>query len=194
MAQDLSSLPAPYSRRIDRVRRYIAENLDGDLSLDRLCDVAAMSRFHWHRTFRTLTGETLAEAVRRARLNRAAVLIVRTDRPIAAIARAVGYDNADSFARSFRAAHGETPAAMRAGGILPPPLPQPNRKDLPMIDVTLRDEPAFTVAALPHHGPYNEIARTYGKLGGALGAARIMPGPGIAFYYDDPSQVAPADL
>ena len=63
-----------------------------------------------------------------------------------------------------------------------------------MIDVTLRDEPAFTVAALPHHGPYNEIARTYGKLGGALGAARIMPGPGIAFYYDDPSQVAPADL
>lgn len=58
-------------RRILRVLDYIHDNPTGDLSLDALADVAAMSRFHWHRVFRAVTGETLAQSVRRMRLNRA---------------------------------------------------------------------------------------------------------------------------
>lgn len=49
-----------------------------------------MSRFHWHRVFRALTGETVAELVRRERLNRAAVLVVMGAAPLAAVARTCG--------------------------------------------------------------------------------------------------------
>lgn len=185
-----------YDDRLDRVRRHIAENLTGDLSLDALAEVAAMSRFHWHRLWRGLTGETLAETVRRARLNRAAVLVVRSAEPLDRVAALCGYPNTGSFARAFRAAHGITPTAARASGRLPPPLLPPDRKDLPMIDVTVRDEPAFVVAALPHRGPYHEIGATFMAHARLAGQTGLFPrlGAGIGLYYDDPSTVPPDEL
>ena len=47
--------------RMIRVLDHIHDNPAGDLSLDALADVAAMSRFHWHRVFRAITGETAAQ-------------------------------------------------------------------------------------------------------------------------------------
>lgn len=44
-------MPNSYEKRLIRVLEYIHANPAGDLSLDALADVAAMSRFHWHRVF-----------------------------------------------------------------------------------------------------------------------------------------------
>ena len=52
-------------RRLLRVLDHIHDNPAGDLSLDAMSEVAALSRFHFHRVFRATTGETLAKAVRR---------------------------------------------------------------------------------------------------------------------------------
>jgi AraC family transcriptional regulator len=73
--------PNSYEARLLRVLAYIYDHLDGDLSLDRLSDVACMSRFHWHRVFRAMTGETPAEAARRLRLIKAANALVHEDTP-----------------------------------------------------------------------------------------------------------------
>ena len=62
-----------YERRLRRVVDHIHDNPDGDLSLDRLADVAALSRFHFHRVYNAVVGETAANTVRRMRLHRAAV-------------------------------------------------------------------------------------------------------------------------
>ncbi|BBU54628.1 hypothetical protein KU6B_08930 [Mameliella alba] len=68
---------ATYEARIRRVTRYIVDTPDGDLSLDALADVAAMSRFHFHRVYAAMTGETVAQAVRRLRLHRAGKWLVQ---------------------------------------------------------------------------------------------------------------------
>ncbi len=104
-----------YEDRIVRVIDHILANPAGDLSLDALADVAAMSRFHWHRVFRAMTGETAAEAVRRIRMQRASFWIVRGD-PVADVARRVGYRSVRSFARAFAEVQGMTPAAFRVRG------------------------------------------------------------------------------
>ena len=80
-----------HADRIARVLRHVDAHLDGDLGLDALADVAALSRFHFSRVFRAQTGEGVAEGVRRMRLNRAAVLVVSTDAPMRAIARRCGF-------------------------------------------------------------------------------------------------------
>lgn len=186
-----------YDDRLDRVRALIRETLGGDLSLDRLAEVAALSRFHLHRVFVGVTGETVADAVRRARLNRAALLAVTTAQPLAEIARRVGYPNAQSFARAFRATFGATPAAMRRRGFLPRPLHAPHRGDLPMHPVTIETAPAFHIAAIPHHGAYPGIGATFGRLYVALKAQGLfvrIAGPGVAVYHDDPSVTPVADL
>ena len=78
-------MPNHLETRVLRVLAYIHDNPAGNLSLDRLADVAAMSRFHWHRVFRAMTGETCAQAVRRTRLHIAAIDLVNTVKPVAQI-------------------------------------------------------------------------------------------------------------
>jgi AraC family transcriptional regulator len=90
-----------YEDRILRVLSYIHDNPAGDLSLDTLADVAAMSRFHWHRVYRAMTGETCAQAVRRVRLHRGSIWLVQSDRTIDQIATDCGYPNSASFSRAF---------------------------------------------------------------------------------------------
>ena len=86
-------MTTPTERRILRVLDHIHDHPASDLSLDALADVAALSRFHWHRLFRAVTGETAAQAVRRIRLQKASVMLVQTALPVDQVARAVGCDS-----------------------------------------------------------------------------------------------------
>lgn len=190
-------MPASYQDRIDRVIAHLRQNLSGDLSLDALADIAALSRFHFHRIFAAMTGETVAEAVRRARLNRASQLLAATRRPLAAIAAEVGYPNSDSFSRAYREAFGHTPGQTRRDGVMPKPL-LPNRKGvIPMHDVAIRTLPDLRLVALPHVGPYFQIGQTFDALMRRIGQAGLMArlaGPAVGVYHDDPSSVPASEL
>ncbi len=63
-----------YEARILRVLAHIDADPDGDLSLDRLAEVAVMARFYWHRVYVAMTGETAAQTIRRRRLIRVSAL------------------------------------------------------------------------------------------------------------------------
>ncbi|MCV6583955.1 MAG: AraC family transcriptional regulator [Marinibacterium sp.] len=185
-----------YEDRLRRVIRYMHANPGGDLSLDRLADEAAMSRFHWHRVFRALTGETCAQAARRVRLFRAGVLLVQSDLPVDQVAALVGYDNPQSFARAFRDYHGVTPLAFRAAGS-PGRAPISIRpKGHAMFTVTIRDQAPMHLAALTHTGPYTEIGQAFEELSAIFSARNLWPHARgmVGIYYDDPDTVAAADL
>jgi AraC family transcriptional regulator len=183
-------------RRMLRVIDHIHDNPAGDLSLDALADVAAMSRFHWHRVFHAVTGETAAQTVRRMRLHRAAVALVQTDTPQTAIARAVGYGNAASFVRAFADTYGMPPAAFRKRGELRPFPPNQPPKGTIMHPIDIRHEPARHLVAIPHQGAYHEINRAFEKLFATLVAREQVGRTGymVGVFLDDPAAVAVADL
>lgn len=105
-----------YSARINPVFDHIDANLAEPLDLQRLADIANFSPFHFHRLFRALTGETLAERVRRRRLEVAASrLLAAPGRAASAIAHDVGFASAEVFTRAFRARFGVTPTDWRRG-------------------------------------------------------------------------------
>jgi AraC family transcriptional regulator len=56
-----------YAMRLERVFRWLADHLDDTLDLARLAEVAAMSPYHFHRTYHAMQGETAAVTVRRLR-------------------------------------------------------------------------------------------------------------------------------
>ncbi|MEM7318335.1 MAG: AraC family transcriptional regulator [Pseudomonadota bacterium] len=180
-----------YEDRVLRVLAYIHENPAEDLSLDALADVAAMSRFHWHRVFRALTGETCAQAVRRIRLHRAAGWLVRTDTPVADIALAVGYPNPSSFARAFCEAYSNSPVAFRAAGRFTPAHPDFKTGGYPMHPVKTRTEPARNVVALPHKGAYSEIGHSFEAFAAMCESRQLWPQTGamLAIYMDIPDDV-----
>ena len=189
-------MPASYEDRMLRVLDYIHDNPAGDLSLDALADAAAMSRFHWHRVFHGITGETCADAVRRIRLHRAACSLVQTDLAIGQVAKACGYPNLQSFTRVFREGYGLTPAAFRQRGEVRSLL-SPNAKGARfMYPVETLNVETRRLFAIAHEGPYLEIGRAFEKLSHIAGSRGLWPHAQgmVGLYYDDPSAVAPEDL
>lgn len=193
-----------YRERIIRTLLYIQEHLDDDLDLERLSSVAAFSPFHFHRIFRSLTGETLKEHVRRLRLERAARTLRRMDEPITDIAFRAGFETHESFTRAFGNMFGVPPSAYRAAhrpapesasgthlddvsGYHPPDYP-----DVPPVEV--QELPPMKVVFLRHVGPYGEVGATWGRLMMWAGMRGLI-GPGmkmIGIVHDDPD-VSPAD-
>lgn len=185
-----------YEKRMLRVLDYIHGNPDGDLSLDRLADVAAMSRFHWHRVFHAMTGETCAQAVRRIRMYRAACWLVQTDWSIEQVAARVGYPALQSFGRVFRQTYGMTPAQFRTTGQVNTPGLQTREAPHIMYDVVIEQEPSRKLAVLPHKGPYIEIGRAFESISAIATSRNLWPDVELMLgvYLDDPAAVAPEDL
>lgn len=187
---------ADYARRITRVVDYIYENLDGDLSADRLADVANFSTHHWHRIFHAMTGCTVAETVRRLRLHRAASDLLNHNLSIDQAAKRAGYTSIEAFTRAFRAAYGQPPGVYRKERLADFAIDFPEPKGNPMPDVTIRSTEAIELTTLPHRGAYNTIGKTFEKLAVQAGSAGLL-GPEsrmMAIYYDDPDIVAEGDL
>src|SRR5919106_6720335 len=89
-----------YIQRIHAVIGHVRENLNEDLSLDTLSRVAGFSPFHFHRLFKSITGETINEMVMRLRLERAAVLLRATPKlSITDAAFACGFKSVAVFSR-----------------------------------------------------------------------------------------------
>jgi len=105
---------AEYSRRVNRAVDFISANLSREVSLDELAAVACFSRFHFHRVFKAVTGETVGQFVLRLRLQRAAeLLIYRKIMNVTAICFDCGFSDTSVFSRSFRQRYGESPSRFR---------------------------------------------------------------------------------
>jgi AraC family transcriptional regulator len=106
-----------YAARINRVVDHIDGHLAEPLDLKTLAAVAHFSPWHFHRVFHACTGETLADRVRRRRMEVAAQRLLRhPPLPASAIAFELGFSSAEVFARTFRAHFGMTATQWRHGG------------------------------------------------------------------------------
>jgi len=104
------------ARRIADVVRLIAADPGEQLALADLASKAAMSPYHFLRTFRAVVGMTPHQYVLRTRLHRAAVRLRRSDDPVSAIAYDAGFNDLSTFNRRFRRVLGASPTAWRAAG------------------------------------------------------------------------------
>lgn len=95
------------------IERHVAANLDGDLSLATLARQARMSPSCFSRWFREQAGLTPHAYVLAARIDRAKMLLARSDRPILEIALAVGFSSQPCLDVAFRRRTGMTPTTYR---------------------------------------------------------------------------------
>ena len=106
-----------YVARINRVIDHVDAHLDADLTLGELADVACFSRFHFHRIFSAMAGETITDYIRRVRLQNAASRLINNPRDsVTDIAMACGFSSPSVFARAFKEQFGVSASAWRASG------------------------------------------------------------------------------
>lgn len=198
-----------YEERLRLVIAKIAQGLDAPADLGALAEAAGFSLYPFHRIFRAMTGESVAAFQRRLRLERAASRLSAEGWPVGVVALEAGFDSPESFCRAFRTAYGVPPSrfAAETGGRWHP-LPAPNGAHWPdpaqgwslrepqgePMQVEIRNEPGFRLAAIRHIGPYDRIGEAFDRLFAWAQSKGLPLRAPIAVYHDDPSTTPEAEL
>lgn len=104
---------SPTARHLLRARDLIDARYREALDVPTLARAAGLSPAHFSREFRRAFGETPHRYLLTRRLERAASLLLRTDRSVLDICLSVGLQSVGSFTTSFARAYGMPPTAYR---------------------------------------------------------------------------------
>ncbi|MEW8322233.1 MAG: AraC family transcriptional regulator [Candidatus Thiodiazotropha taylori] len=187
-----------YRQRVIRVIEYIHDHLDDDLNINLLADVAFMSPYHFHRIYREMARETLNATIRRLRLQRAAVELINSTKPILRIATLATYGSPEAFTRAFTHQFGESPTEYRESRhhrkVSEPfvaMLPSEREEYRDMYNVEIVDFKPVNLIGYSHQGDYMEIGRTFEKLFVYASSHNLLSDKtrSIGLYFDDPKTV-----
>ncbi len=114
-------------KRIRKVLNHIDQNLQDDLSLEKLAEIGAYSAFHFHRIFRGIIGETLQEYITKKRLEKSAMMLShQKQKSIEDIFSEFGFKSNSAFSKTFKKYFGVSPSVFRKNA------PEKFSKILPM--------------------------------------------------------------
>lgn len=152
--------------RFNRTIEYIEANLEKDIHLEFLASKFALSKYHFHRIFKALIGESPSRYIEKRRLSRAAVDLIETNHRIVDIAFDYGFNSHESFIRSFKKKYTITPSQFRKSK---PPFQFYDKCQIGSIELKLQEgkvqlkpdilcKSSFTIAGLSYSGSdTNEI-------------------------------------
>ncbi|MGS2776387.1 response regulator transcription factor [Robertmurraya sp. GLU-23] len=98
---------------IAKVKEYINNNLQNDISRDDIANFVFLNPDYLTRIFKKSTGLSLTEYVAEQRIKRSTSLLLYSDMPISEIAQKVGYDNFAYFSNKFKKVTDITPSDYR---------------------------------------------------------------------------------
>jgi AraC family transcriptional regulator len=99
--------------KLRRVTDFIEENLDQDLELAALAQVAELSPYHFARSFKQSVGLPPIQFLMERRVERAKQLLTDSDIPLSEVALNVGFKNQSHFTTLFRKFTEITPKVWR---------------------------------------------------------------------------------
>ena len=92
---------------------YMAQNMDRRVTIGELADRFHVSQTHLKQAFKGVYGVPVYSYNRIQKMQRAALMLIHSQRPILEIANECGYDNGSKFAGAFKEIMGETPTDYR---------------------------------------------------------------------------------
>ncbi len=101
-------------RQVAAAKRYVEEHLPESITLKGISQNLFLSTAYFSRLFKEKTGENFSSYLAGRRIERAKLLLATTDLPIAEVAEAIGYREANSFSRLFKTITGLSPSTYRS--------------------------------------------------------------------------------
>jgi len=109
-----------YIQNINKVIDYIEDHISQKISLEELADIAAFSKYHFHRVFKIVSGETLNKYIKRIKMEKAYKLIqLDKSTNIKDVSILLGYNSTANFSRDFCDYYGVAPTKVQSSHINP---------------------------------------------------------------------------
>jgi AraC family transcriptional regulator len=190
-----------YANRIDRAITLMQQRLaNGDApTIDQLAAAAALSKYHFHRVFRAMTGETIGAAITRARLGGSLPML---DNSIMAATERAGYSTSQAYARALKEQTNVTPSQLKndvhqrsevAAELSRPSIER--SETMPALEITIESLMPLRLAVLRNVGDYKELNHGFNRLFECL-MEHMSPENVSGLYgipYDDPREVEAQD-
>jgi AraC family transcriptional regulator len=162
-----------YQDRFIEVINYIEANLNRDLDINKLSQLAYLSKYHFHRQCSAFFGMPVMSLVKILRLKRAAYqLAYRDDSNVLDIALTNGYESHEAFSRAFKKLFHKSPSDFRRAPDWTPwhsqyqPILNLRTKimhDRANFNVEIVEFPKTLIATMEHRGKPSLLGETIKK-------------------------------
>ena len=113
LEESRSDSPSLPGYKLRQIKDWMAEHVAEDLNLDRLAAQAGLSKFHFHRLFKSAMRVSPSRHHINLRMNVARQLLRETKKSVVDVALDLGYTNPSHFAKLFRRETGLSPSDYR---------------------------------------------------------------------------------
>ncbi len=93
--------------------KYLSSNFEQDISLDKICKLATMSKSHFCKLFTQITKVTFNDFLNAKRIEKATELLLTSNLKVQSVASLVGYKDFSTFSRNFKKRIGASPEKYR---------------------------------------------------------------------------------
>jgi AraC family transcriptional regulator len=160
-----------YLESINKAIAYIENNVSTDIQLKDIAVQANISQYHFHRVFKSLTGDTTKNFLTRLRLEKSALKLKHSQDDIGQISLDSGYQNHETFTRAFKDYFGLTPLDYR-NSISELTSNKKDEYNLTNIDLNslnvsgpiIKSIPDLHLAYVRHTGSYDKVGSSFQRL------------------------------
>lgn len=101
------------NERMTKVLTYVNNHIHEDIDIDRLADVACITKYYLIRLFKKEFGISPMRYISKKKVERSQLLLITSDKPVKEVAYTMGYSDHSYFIRLFKKLVGLTPLEYR---------------------------------------------------------------------------------
>jgi AraC family transcriptional regulator, transcriptional activator for feuABC-ybbA operon len=98
------------SLKIEKIIRFMHQNLNGKIALSELAELVSISPFYMSKIFKSATGNTVIEYFNKLKIDRSKELLIEDNKKIKEVAQELGFVDEFYFSRMFKKAEGVNPS------------------------------------------------------------------------------------
>ncbi|MBY0424093.1 MAG: AraC family transcriptional regulator [Cytophagales bacterium] len=160
-----------YLESLNRAIQFIEGNLNKRILLKDIAQEAYLSEYHFHRIFKSMTGETVKDFIMRLRMEGSAIRLKHSKDDIGQIGHDFGFENHETYTRAFKRYFDVTPQDYRDSihefSHQKQNEFQQRAISLPTLQVeepTIQYLSDMNLAYIRHTGSYNQVGASFQRL------------------------------
>jgi len=158
-----------YLEAVNRAIEFIESHSSKKIALEDIAEYSLLSKFHFHRIFKSIIGDTAGEYLIRLRLEKAALQLKNSEKAISQIAYDCGYGSPETFNRAFRSFFSTTPMHFRSNSkkeIAQKEIFYSNTsfEELNVTEPKIIEKESMNLAYIRHFGSYEKIDSSFERL------------------------------